>query len=167
MTLPKGGLVQAFPAVQLHRQIVFLFPAQMPGEVHRKGGIAAAVAGQQLPVEVYPGAVGCSLKHHPHPPALPAFRGREKAQIAADHLVILFAEIVEGQQPHRVGQPHRLKLALRLFQLGQTRIKPRGEIPAVVQRIPFHCLSSFCQDTFHQKIHHAVQGLHITDAFPL
>ena len=138
----ERGHVQRFPAVQLHRQVVGFAPAQPVGQVNGESGVAAAVLRQQRPVEIHPGKVGRALKGHPHPFAPPAFRRGEKAQIAAHHLIGLFAELVEGQHRHRVGQAHPFKVFLRGVQRGQRRFIMGREIPVVVPRDAFHAFSS-------------------------
>ncbi len=153
----KGRHAAVFRAVQLHGHSVLAFRAQEIGDLHPEGGVAAAVPGALGAVHVDRCDVGGAVKLQEDP--LPrALRGElQLPAIAADHLIVAGAGIVQGDLPHIVGQANRDGAALS----AQKVLRPLlGKFPAVAKRN--HSVSSvyFLSFTFYFTIENAlVQAL--------
>ena len=144
----EGRDVQILPTVAAHSHYVLLPQTQCAGQVHRKGGVAAAVVEHPPPVAEHGGIVRHRPEGKQHGAAQPLLGRKKLPPVAAQALVVVFAAVIIRQGLDRVGQPHRGKGKLRALRAHQRRVKGGGEQPALVPIVVFHGRISVCVISF-------------------
>ena len=130
--------VQVLAAVAAHSHDILLAQMQGAGQVHRKGGVAAAVVEQPPPVAEHGGVVGDGSEGEQDGAACPLGRGKELPAVAAQALVVVLVAIVVGQGLDRVRDAHRLQLQSGAFRAHQRGVEGGAKQPAVVPVVVFH-----------------------------
>ena len=133
--MTKGRDIQALPAVQTHRQQVFLL-RQLPSQVNDKGRVAAVMLFQQHTVQVYLCTVACGLKGQPQGLPCPCGLCRDHSLIAGNHLVDGFIKIVIGCFRNGMGQPNCCPLLSGHGEMAHFLGIHRGKHPAVIEIEP-------------------------------
>ena len=134
---PEGRDVQGLAAVAADGEDVFLPQPHHAGEVDGEGGVAAGVMAHPLAVAVDRGVMGRRPDGQKQGAALPAAGGGEHPAVAADHLIIVFVAVIEGQGLDGVGQADRLQLQAGTVRFQQRGVELGGEQPAVVPVVMF------------------------------
>ena len=138
---PERRDVQILPAVAAHGHHVLFPEMQRLGQVHGKGGVAAAVVEHPPPVAEHRGVVGRGPEGQQDGAALPLPGGKELPPVAGDPLIIVLVAVIIGQCPDRMGQTHRLQLHPGAYGADDGGVECGGEQPAVVPIVVFHSLS--------------------------
>ena len=131
----EGRHRRIFRGVQLHGDDIVLTIADMVGDIHPEGGIAAAVGIQLLAVDIHGGNMGSAVEPDKVPLTPEGFVKHDGMPVAADHLIAFMVGIVQGHFLHVVRDPHLLTGS---FTQRKT-VKPfRGKLPLGCTKAELH-----------------------------